>query len=174
MKTIGLARLGRDAEVRFTPSGEAVCNLSLAVNYGKKGGDGNRPTQWIDASLWGKQAEALAPYLTKGSVHCFVLSDIHIETYQGQNGPGHKLSARVDSVELGPRVDQQQGQAQHQQQQQQRQQSSSNSHQQARGGATPSQQRQEPHVYNEPPMNFDDDIPFAPVGLQNPALLICI
>lgn len=161
MKTIGLARLGRDAELRYTPSGEAVCNLSLAVNYGKKGQDGNRPTQWIDASLWGKQAEALTPYLTKGSVHCFVLSDIHIETYQSQNGPGHKLSARVDSVELGPRVDQQQGQAQHQGQGQ-RQQPANNAYQQARGGATPSQQhrtqtQQQHHQYDTPPMDFDDD-----------------
>lgn len=102
MKTIGLARLGRDAELRRTPGGDAVCNLSLAVNYGMKAQDGNRPTQWIDASLWGKQAEALAPYLLKGSVHCFTLSDVHIETYQGQNGEGHKLAARVDNVELGP------------------------------------------------------------------------
>lgn len=105
MKTIGLARLGRDAELRRTPGGDAVCNLSLAVNYGMKSQDGNRPTQWIDASLWGKQAEALAPYLLKGTVHCFALSDVHIETYEGQNGPGHKLAARVDSVELGPRQD---------------------------------------------------------------------
>ncbi len=103
MKTIGLARLGRDAELRTIPSGESVCNLSLAVNYGRKDADGNRPTQWIDATLWGKAAEALAPYLKKGTVHCFTLSDIHIETYQGQNGQGHKLSARCDGVELGPR-----------------------------------------------------------------------
>lgn len=104
MKTIGLARLGRDAEIRYTPGGDAVANLSLAVNYGKKDEQGNRPTQWIDASMWGKQAEALAQYMTKGSVHCFTLSEIHIEKYQGQNGEGHKLVARVDGVELGPRV----------------------------------------------------------------------
>lgn len=103
MKTIGLARLGRDAEIRTIPSGEKVCNLSLAVNWGRKGEDGNRPTQWIDASLWGAQAEALAPYLKKGTVHCFTLSELHIETFQGQNGEGHKLAGRVDSVELGPR-----------------------------------------------------------------------
>ena len=105
MKTIGLARLGRDAEVRYTPGGEAVANLSPAVPYGKKDGEGNRPTQWVDASLWGKQAEALAPYLLKGSVHCFTLSDIHIETYpKNGGGEGTKLVARVDGVELGPRV----------------------------------------------------------------------
>ncbi len=105
MKTIGLARLGRDAEIRYTPGGDAVCNLSLAVNYGLKGQDGNRPTQWIDASLWGKQAEALAQYLVKGSVHCFALSDLHMEAYESKNGNGVKIVARVDSVELGPRQD---------------------------------------------------------------------
>lgn len=104
MKTIGLARLGRDAEVRYTPGGDAVCNLSLAVNYGQKGDDGNRPTQWIDASLWGKRAEALAQYLVKGSVHCFTLDEVHLETYQGKNGEGVKLVARVLDVELGPRA----------------------------------------------------------------------
>jgi single-strand DNA-binding protein len=104
MKSIGLARLGRDAEVRYTPGGDAVCNLSLAYVCGrKKEGDQYPPSQWVDASLWGKQAEALAPYLVKGSVHCFTLADIHIEKYQGQNGEGYKLVARVEGVELGPR-----------------------------------------------------------------------
>lgn len=104
MKTIGLARLGRDAEVRYTPSGDPVCNLSLAFNYGQKDNDGNRPTQWIDAALWGKRAESLAQYLVKGSLHCFTLDEIHIETYQGRNGEGFKLVARVLDVELGPRA----------------------------------------------------------------------
>jgi single-strand DNA-binding protein len=104
MKTIGLARLGRDAEVRYTPGGDAVCNLSLAVNYGQKAADGNRPTQWIDATLWGKRAESLAQFMVKGSVHCFALEDLHLETYQGKNGEGVKLVARVLDVELGPRV----------------------------------------------------------------------
>ena len=102
MKMIGLARLGRDAEVCYTPGGDAVANLSLAYVCGRKrDGDQYAPSQWVDASLWGKQAEALAPYLKKGSVHCFCLADVRIETYQGQNGEGHKLVARVDSVELG-------------------------------------------------------------------------
>ncbi len=103
MKTIGLARLGRDAEIRYTPDGTAVANLSLATNYYSKEAENNRATQWIDASLWGKQAEALAQYLVKGSVHCFALSDVHLEKFESQNGGGVKMVARVDSVELGPR-----------------------------------------------------------------------
>lgn len=111
MKTIGLARLGRDAEIRYTPGGDAVCNLSLAVNYGQKDqATGNRPTQWIDASLWGKRAEALAQFLTKGSVHCFTLDEMHLETYQKNGGgEGTKMVARVVDVELGPRANGDQG-----------------------------------------------------------------
>ncbi len=104
MKTIGLARLGRDAEVRYLPDGTAVCNLSLATNYGKKGEDGNRPTQWIDATMWGKMAEALAQYMVKGSVHSFCMDEMHLETYpKNGGGEGVKMVARIDSVELGPR-----------------------------------------------------------------------
>ena len=63
----GAFRLGRDAELRYTPGkNEPVINLALAFNWGQKGEDGNRPSQWIEASLWGKRAEALAPYLLKG------------------------------------------------------------------------------------------------------------
>ena len=104
-KVIIVGNLGADPETRYTPGGDAVCNLSLAVNYGQKGQDGNRPTQWIDATLWGKRAEALAQYLVRGSVHCFTLDEIHIETYQKNGGgEGFKLVARVLDVELGPRV----------------------------------------------------------------------
>ena len=100
MKAFGLARLGRDAELRTTSQGESVATLALAFSYGRKGSDGNRPTQWVDAALWGKRAEALAPYLTKGGLVSVSLEDVHIETFEGKNGPGHKLAARVVDVEL--------------------------------------------------------------------------
>lgn len=97
---IGLARLGRDAEIRTTSQGESVATLALAFSYGRKGSDGKRPTQWVDAALWGKRAEALAPYLLKGGLVSVSLEDVHIETFDGKNGPGHKLAARVVDVEL--------------------------------------------------------------------------
>lgn len=97
----GLARLGRDCELRYTPDGTAVTNLSLAFNYGRKGEDGKRPTQWIDAALWGKLGEALIDYLTKGSLVAVSLEDVHIETFKKSDGSqGHKLAARVHSIEL--------------------------------------------------------------------------
>ena len=106
MKHIGMARLGREAEMRALNDGTPVLNLALAVNYGKKGQDGNRPTQWIEAAMFGQRAETLAPFMLKGSAHCFTLSDMHIETYAKSDGSqGVKLAARVDDVELGPRQD---------------------------------------------------------------------
>ena len=46
MQLIGLARLGRDAEIRFTNDGEPVASLSLAFEHGRRGTDGKRTTQW--------------------------------------------------------------------------------------------------------------------------------
>jgi len=96
----GLARIGRDAEIRFTPNGDAVANLSLAFSWGRKGDDGNRPTQWVDGSLWGKRAESITQYLTKGTLVMVTLDDVHIEEFQGKDGPGHKLAGRVSAIEF--------------------------------------------------------------------------
>lgn len=100
MKAQGLARLGRDAELRYLTNGDAVVNLAMAFSYGKKGEDGNRPTQWVDGAFYGKRAEALAPYLVKGGQVVAYLDDIHIETYEGRNGAGHKLVGRISDIEL--------------------------------------------------------------------------
>lgn len=100
-KMYGLARIGRDAEIRHTAGGEAVASLSLAFSYGKKGADGKRPTQWVDGALWGKRAEALAPHLLKGGLIVATLEDVHIETFQKQDGTGGvKLAGRVADIEL--------------------------------------------------------------------------
>lgn len=98
MKAFGLARIGRDVEVRYIPSGEAVASLSLAFTRRVKG---EKLTQWVDAALWGKRAESLAPYLAKGGLIAVTLEDVHIETYQKNGGgEGFKLAARVVDVEL--------------------------------------------------------------------------
>jgi single-strand DNA-binding protein len=62
-----IGRLTRDAELKYTASGQAVCKFSVAVNRRKKSGD-----QWVDEPsffdivLWGKQGESLNQYLVKG------------------------------------------------------------------------------------------------------------
>ncbi|PTW84013.1 single-stranded DNA-binding protein [Achromobacter mucicolens] len=105
----GLARIGRDAVVRHTQGGEPVANLALAFAYGKKDADGKRPTQWVDASLWGQRAEALAPYLTVGVKVSVTIDEVHIETYERQGGErGAKLVGRVSNIEFGGAPAQQQ------------------------------------------------------------------
>lgn len=95
----GLARIGRDVEVRTT-SGDSVANVSLAFSYGKKGSDGKRPTQWVDGTLWGKRAEAISPYLLKGGLIAVTLNDVHIETYQGKSGEAFKLVGNITEIDL--------------------------------------------------------------------------
>lgn len=97
----GLARLGRDAEMRYTGGGDPVATLALAFNYGQKDSGGNKPTQWIEASLWGKRAEALKDYLKKGAAVVVILSDPHIETWQKKDQTtGFKLVGKVLELEL--------------------------------------------------------------------------
>ena len=113
----GLFTLGRDAETRTTQSGTTVVQLALAYNYGRKGDDGNRPTQWISASLWGERAKSLAPHLLKGKLLYVVIEEPHIETYEGKNGQGHKLVGRITSLEFAGGGQQQEGQRPQQTQQ---------------------------------------------------------
>src|SRR4030095_13424301 len=60
--------LGRDAELRYTPQGTAVSNFSVATTEKRKdrGGEMREVTTWFRVNLFGKQAEAVNQYLTKG------------------------------------------------------------------------------------------------------------
>jgi single-strand DNA-binding protein len=110
LNAIAHGRIGRDVELRFIPSGEAVADIAIACNYGRKDpNSGELPTQWIKATLWGKQAEALAPYLTKGKGVVAVLQDVNIQEFDGKNGKGHSLVGRVVTIDFSvgqPREDQ--------------------------------------------------------------------
>jgi single-strand DNA-binding protein len=61
--------LGRDPEMRYTPSGQAVTNFSVAVsdNYTNSNGERIERTIWFRISAWGKQAEICNQYVKKGS-----------------------------------------------------------------------------------------------------------
>jgi len=67
-KAILVGNLGRDAELRYTPGGAAVASFSLATTerWNDKSGQRQEKTEWHKVNLWGKQAEALTEYLTKG------------------------------------------------------------------------------------------------------------
>ncbi|MBI5885290.1 MAG: single-stranded DNA-binding protein [Deltaproteobacteria bacterium] len=67
-KVILLGNLGKDPEIRYTPSGTAVCNFSVATSRVWKGKDGDRKeeTEWHTIVCFNKLAETCAEYLKKG------------------------------------------------------------------------------------------------------------
>jgi single-strand DNA-binding protein len=67
-KVILIGNLGRDPEVRSTPSGQPVARFTLATNrkWRDKGGQRQEKTEWHNIVVWGKQAEIAGQYLTKG------------------------------------------------------------------------------------------------------------
>lgn len=102
MLMVGVARIGNEPVARYTPDGKAVMDISLAFDYGRKGPDGRRPTQWVNASMWGDRVEKLQPYLSKGSQVFVTLAEPHIETYEKKDGSGQgsSLRARITDLEF--------------------------------------------------------------------------
>jgi single-strand DNA-binding protein len=69
-KWIGIGNLGRDPEMRYTASGEAICNFSIACSESwkdKQTGEKKEMTEWVRISFFGKLAEICGQYLKKGS-----------------------------------------------------------------------------------------------------------
>lgn len=151
-------RIGRDAELRYTPGANAtaVINLAVAVDYGRKDANtGKRPTQWVEVVIWGQQAESLAEYLVKGQGVHFTIGDVHIEEFQSQGVARSKLIGRCIELKLVGGAPQQQGQ---QTQGQQQQRPASNQRPQQN-----SQQRPQGNQQQAAPQQdqfYDDDIPF--------------
>lgn len=97
-----IGNLVRDAELKYTNSGMAISNFSIAVNRSKKQTDGNYVDEasFIDCTLFGKRAEALNQYLVKGQkigVSGSLVQD-RWTTDSGENRS--KISVNVDNVEL--------------------------------------------------------------------------
>jgi single-strand DNA-binding protein len=88
-------QLGRDAEVRFLPNGDAVANFSIADSQGK-----DKDAIWWNCQLFGKRAESLAHYLTKGQ-SVTVTGNVSQRKYTDKNGV-EKISTdvRVNDVAL--------------------------------------------------------------------------
>lgn len=67
-KIVFVGNLGQDPELRYTPSGAAVTTISVATNrrFTDSAGQDRNEVKWFRVSVWGKQAEACAEYLSKG------------------------------------------------------------------------------------------------------------
>ncbi len=86
-KAILIGNLGKDPDLRYTPSGQAVATFSLATNERYKDKDGQLVdrTEWHNIVVWGKQAETAKEYLKKGR-QIFVDGCIAYRTYDDREG----------------------------------------------------------------------------------------
>ena len=104
-----MGNLTRDPEVRYTPRGTAVCDLSLAINRvlppEQEGGERREEVTYVDVTLWGKSAENAGQYLAKGR-SVFIDGRLALETWDDkQSGQKRsKLKVVAESWQfLGPK-----------------------------------------------------------------------
>lgn len=99
-KTIIVGRLTRDAELSYTSSGTALARLGIAVNRRVKQGD-----SWIDeanffdAKMWGKRAEAISQYLTRGTQVC-IEGELRQERWEKDGQKHSKVTINVNEIQL--------------------------------------------------------------------------
>jgi len=87
--------LGRDAELRYLPNGDAVTSFSVADSQGR-----DKPTVWWNASLFGKRAESLTQYLIKGSA-VTISGSVAEREWTDKDGQKRKsMDIRVSDVAL--------------------------------------------------------------------------
>jgi single-strand DNA-binding protein len=112
-----VGRLTKDAELRFTNSGTAVINFSIAVNEAVKQSDGSwgDSPNFFDVQYWGKQAESINQYLTKGR-QISLQGKLKHQTWQdqqtGQNRSKVLINAFIIQLLANPNGNQQNPQAQ--------------------------------------------------------------
>ena len=82
-----IGNLGADPEVRYTPNGTAVANLSVAVNEKWKDASGEKQerTEWVRVQAWGKLAEICGEYLRKGAP-VYVAGRMQTRKWQDKEG----------------------------------------------------------------------------------------
>ena len=102
-KVILVGNLGRDAELRYTPGGAPVATLNLATTEvwnDKTSGQKQEKTEWHRIVLWGKSAESLSEYLTKGK-QIFVEGRLQTRKWQDKDGNDkYTTEIRADRITL--------------------------------------------------------------------------
>lgn len=89
--------LGKDAEVKYTPSGTAICEFSVAV----KSGYGEREkTNWVRCAMFGKKAEGQLPQYLKKGTQVAISGELELQEWEGQNGKGAALAVSVQNIDL--------------------------------------------------------------------------
>lgn len=82
-----IGHLGRDPEMRYIPSGTAVCSFSVATTEKRKdrSGEAQDITTWFKVTVWGRQAEACSQYLKKGSL-AYIVGRLRQEQWTDREG----------------------------------------------------------------------------------------
>lgn len=107
-KVILIGRLGKDPEVKYTPSGTPVAKFSLATDevFKDRNGEQQRRTEWHNIVAWSKLAEICGEYLTKGK-QVYIEGSIRSRQWEDQSGAkrtGYDIIARSMTM-LGSRAD---------------------------------------------------------------------
>ena len=86
-KILVIGNLGRDPEMRYTPSGQAVTNFTVATNrkYTAADGESKEETEWFRVSAWGRLAETCNQYLAKGR-KVYVEGRLRSRSYETRDG----------------------------------------------------------------------------------------
>lgn len=154
-KVIIVGTLGNDPEVKYSASGSAIVNISVATSEqwkDKQTGEKKEQTEWHRVVIFGKLAEVAGEYLRKGS-QVYIEGQLRTRKWTDSNGVD-KYTTEIVIQQMGG-VMQMLGGKRDDSGQQPRQQSGQ---QPQRQQQLPKQQSQQGG--NEPPMDFDDDIPF--------------
>lgn len=171
-KVIIMGNLGQDPEVKYTANGSAVANITVATSDSwrdKNTGEQREKTEWHRIVLFGKTAEVAGEYLRKGS-QVYIEGQLQTRKWQDQSGQDRYTTEVVvqwpaGQMQLLGGRGQGGAPAQGGMGQQQPQQGGWGQPQQPAMQHKPAQQpqsqpQQAQPQYNEPPMDFDDDIPF--------------
>lgn len=102
-KWIGIGNLGMDPDMRYLPSGEAVCNISIACSESwkdKATGEKKEHTEWVRVSFFGKLAEIAGQYLKKGS-QVYVEGSLRTRKWQDKEGQDrYTTEIRADEMKM--------------------------------------------------------------------------
>lgn len=100
-RVIIAGNLTRDPQVRFLSNEKAVANFGLAINNRFKAADGSmkEDTVFVDVEAWGRTAELVGQYLTKGRA-CLVEGRLKLDTWEKEGQKQSKLRVVADSVQF--------------------------------------------------------------------------
>ena len=85
-QVIIVGNVGRDAELKYTPQGVAVCDFSVAVNkVTGKGESRKEKTTWFKVTVWRERAETASQYIKKG-MKIMVIGEVDARAYTDKNG----------------------------------------------------------------------------------------